>query len=238
MRLFVAKAGTALVAAMLALSAAVLPPNAQAQTVPSYARPAANTETIHGRIQSIESPYHITVLDDRGFVDDVVLRTGTVIVPRGLRLAVGMTVTIYGYNAGSSFAATEIDAPYESETSTSAQYYGDGWWFPGYAYGWGPAGLIGATVIVAPPGVEGKPSPPPILQRRIEPPRMRVPLDAPAMVRQPAAPAPNAPPPAAYRAPDPPRAPPPEYRAPPPPPAPPPPVRTESRSEPHSTTHH
>ncbi len=38
------------------------------------------------------------------------MHQGTVINPTGLPLQNGMRVTIYGYNAGSTFAANEIDA--------------------------------------------------------------------------------------------------------------------------------
>ncbi len=50
--------------------------------------------------------------DDRGHVDNVRLHQGTVINPTGLTLASGMSVTIYGHNRGSVFAANEIDTPY------------------------------------------------------------------------------------------------------------------------------
>ncbi|MBV8643549.1 MAG: hypothetical protein JO225_06500 [Candidatus Eremiobacteraeota bacterium] len=226
-----------LAAAAVMLTVCVAPAPAPAQDLPSYARPEQRNayETIHGRIVSVLGPFHITVEDDRGFVDDVVLRHGTVINPRGLRLAAGMTVTIVGFNAGASFEADEIDTPYDySGDAPPAMYYGDGWYYPGYAYGYGPAwtlGLVGAGTILVPEPVNPPPSnptPPPNM-RSIEHPQPghptrvmlvgpnRAPATAPAYQPQPppqmqqrTAPAYNAP---AYRAPAPTyRAP--EYRAP------------------------
>jgi hypothetical protein len=52
-----------------------------------------------------------------------------VINPTGLSLATGMSVTISGYNAGSSFDANEIDTPYAYDGPI---YYGG---YPGYDYG-------------------------------------------------------------------------------------------------------
>jgi hypothetical protein len=115
MPLFVARIVAGVVAGSLALAAAVAPSTVFAQDVPSYGRPSttAQDETIHGRVDSIQGPFAIVLRDDRGFLDSVTLRQGTILNPRGLRLAVGMIVTITGYNAGSSFAALEIDAPYD-----------------------------------------------------------------------------------------------------------------------------
>lgn len=50
-----------------------------------------------------------------------------------------MSVTIIGYNAGSVFQANEIDTPYSYPGPPVVPvYYGPGWWYPGFAYGWGP----------------------------------------------------------------------------------------------------
>ena len=97
---------------LAAIAAAVLvaPGIAQAQSAPSYARGA--DETIHGRIQSFDGAYHLTVRDDRGYVDDVTMHQGTIINPTGLTLQPGMVVSIDGFNAGRTFAANEIDTPY------------------------------------------------------------------------------------------------------------------------------
>ena len=51
-----------------------------------------------------------------------------------------MSVTIVGHNTGSEFAAIEIDTPYHYAGPIPAPaYYGPGWWYPGFAYGYGPA---------------------------------------------------------------------------------------------------
>ena len=87
------------------------PVSAQA---PTYARPsyASNEEMIRGRVLSFNGAYDLQLRDDRGFVDNVRLHPGTVINPTGLSLEAGMSVTIYGYNRGTIFAANEIDTPY------------------------------------------------------------------------------------------------------------------------------
>ncbi len=149
MRLLIAKTVAGALAAALAIGLAVLPDRAWAQGVPSYGRPsAAAEETIHGRIESILGPFAIVVRDDRGFLDSVALRQGTIINPRGLRLAVGMSVTIVGYNAGATFSAIEIDAPYDYDAGASA--YG--------AYGYDDYGLASAFDLglgfIVPPVVE------------------------------------------------------------------------------------
>lgn len=109
------------------------------QTLPSYAQPSSE-QTIHGRINSIADAFHITVLDDKGYLDNVQLHRGTIINPTGLTLAGGMSVTIMGYNAGDHFDANEIDTPYTwTEPVPVPVYYGPGWWYPGYVYGYGPS---------------------------------------------------------------------------------------------------
>jgi hypothetical protein len=135
-----------LLTAVLAIAGLVSPLRAHAQELPSYARPPDGSydRTIRGRIQSIDGTFHITVLDERGFVDSVQLHQGTVINPTGLTLTSGMSVTITGYNAGSSFDANEIDAPYTYTGSYPAPvYYGPGWWYPNFGYGYGPAFSLG-----------------------------------------------------------------------------------------------
>ena len=113
-----------------ALVAAGMPSPSAAQT-PSYARPGyASEETIHGRIVSFSGAYNVDVRDDRGFIDHVSLRQGTIINPVGLRLVQGMSVTILGYNRGSTFQANEIDTPYTAQYPVPAYGYG-----PYYPYG-------------------------------------------------------------------------------------------------------
>jgi hypothetical protein len=105
---------------------------------PSYAQP--QEETIHGRVYSINGTFNITVTDDNGYMDNVELHQGTIINPTGLTLAPGMEVTIEGYNAGAAFEANEIDTPYTySGPLPVPVYYGPGWWYPGFAYGYGPS---------------------------------------------------------------------------------------------------
>jgi hypothetical protein len=135
-----------LVAAVLTLSGLALPIVASAQDVPSYAQPATASadETITGRITSINGTFNITVNDDRGYVDNVELYQGTIINPTGLTLQDGMTVTLLGYADGAQFVANEIDTPYTlSEAAPPPTYYGAGWWYPGFAYGYGPAFSLG-----------------------------------------------------------------------------------------------
>ena len=148
----------ALLAAALAAGAG-LPGIAGAQDLPSYAQPLqSQTETITGTIEAVVDGFHLTVRDDRGFIDQVQLEQGTIINPRGLSLASGMTVAIVGRNAGSYFDAIEIDTPYTSSGEVPPPaYYGAGWWYPGYAYGFGPAfclglaGGFGALIVVQRP---------------------------------------------------------------------------------------
>lgn len=124
------------------------------QTLPSYAQPS-DEQTVKGRITQIVDAFNIVVLDDNGYLDNVRLHRGTIINPTGLTLAVGMRVTILGYNAGAVFEANQIDTPYQySGTLPAAVYYGPGWWYPGYVYGYGPSWSlvlgVGGTVVRAP----------------------------------------------------------------------------------------
>jgi hypothetical protein len=142
----ITSARSRLVAAALAIAGFALPLAASAQDAPSYAQPASanSDETITGRIASIDGTFNITVNDDRGFADHVEMYQGTIINPTGLTLADGMTVTIQGYADGSQFVANEIDTPYTlSGPAPEPAYYGPGWWYPGFAYGYGPAFTLG-----------------------------------------------------------------------------------------------
>jgi hypothetical protein len=134
-----------LAACALAVAGLVLPTIVSAQDVPSYAQPNRD-ESIHGRIASVNGTFNISVRDDRGFIDNVELHQGTIINPTGLTLAPGMTVTIEGYGNGGAFAANEIDTPYNYDGPVPVPYYyGPGWWYPGYAYGYGPS--FGLTLV-------------------------------------------------------------------------------------------
>jgi len=82
--------------------------------LPSYAAPApqgAQGESIHGTIAAVIDKYHLTLNDDRGFVDHVTLRASTTINPPGLTLQNGEPVMINGHADGHEFVAEEIDAP-------------------------------------------------------------------------------------------------------------------------------
>src|ERR1700688_2558619 len=118
-------------ASALAVAALMSPLTAHAQDLATNAPPGAgsNDQSVVGRIQSIDGKYHLTVLDQRGIVDSVDLHQGTVINPTGLSLATGMSVTISGYPAGSSFSANEVDTPYT--------YDGPDYYAPGSAYDFG-----------------------------------------------------------------------------------------------------
>jgi hypothetical protein len=120
------------------------PPLGKAQQLPSY---ATAEQTIRGRIRSIDGQYHITVRDNKGYLDSVALHQRTLINPPGLVLAPRMSVTIFGYNAGSVFVANEIDTPYKNiEPQSSANgdttlYYAPSYnvvttAYPAYTYGW------------------------------------------------------------------------------------------------------
>jgi hypothetical protein len=82
-----------------------------ADAPPSYATPS-NEEQITGSITAVPGKYALQVRDTRGFIDNVTLHPGTIINPTGLKLAAGMQVSITGVNAGQTFTANQIDAPY------------------------------------------------------------------------------------------------------------------------------
>jgi hypothetical protein len=146
--------------ALLALTAAALPIGALAQSAtppdaPSYARPSYGNadEVIQGRIASFDGGYNLQLRDDRGFIDNVRLRQGTVINPTGLRLAPGMAVTIHGVNQGSVFAANEIDTPYQSYGAAlvpyaypAYPYVYPAYPYPVYGYPYGPQFSIGIGI--------------------------------------------------------------------------------------------
>ena len=105
---------TRLIAALIAALFLAAPLAANAQDAPSYAAgPATNGDAnVHGRILTFDGAYSLQVRDEQGYVDNVQLHQGTIINPTGLTLAPGMVVSIMGYNAGSYFAANEVDTPY------------------------------------------------------------------------------------------------------------------------------
>jgi hypothetical protein len=122
----------------LAIGAALLvtmaPGIASAQDKPSYA--SSDEDTIHGRIVSVDDPFHISVRDGRGFVDHVTLHQGTIINPTGLTLHPGMTVTVLGVNAGATLAANEIDTPYNYAPAYAYAYPAYPVFYGAYPYGY------------------------------------------------------------------------------------------------------
>jgi hypothetical protein len=106
-------------------------------SLPSY---ATAEETIHGRIRSIDGQYRITVRDVKGYLDHIALHRSTIVNPAGLTLAPLMSVTIFGYNAGSVFVANEIDTPYTSTAARAETAY-----TRGYTYPSSPSGGSGAN---------------------------------------------------------------------------------------------
>jgi hypothetical protein len=101
-------------AAALAIAALATPPAASAQArglggpVPSYAA-ASNDQSVRGVVANYDGKYVLQVRDRAGYLDNVRLHQGTIINPTGLPLQNGMRVIVYGYNAGRTFAANEID---------------------------------------------------------------------------------------------------------------------------------
>jgi hypothetical protein len=143
-----------LIAALAAALFIAAPLAARAQIAPTYAdsAPGSDDAQIHGRILSFDGAYTVQVRDEKGYVDAVQLHQGTIINPTGLTLAPGMIVSIMGYNAGSFFAANEIDTPYTYYYGRPYyqghpwDYYGPsislgfffgnaGWWHGGGFYG-------------------------------------------------------------------------------------------------------
>jgi hypothetical protein len=88
------------------------PAAAQTTALPSYAVPAPSDQSISGVVTGFDGKYGLTVRDDRGYLDNVTLRDGTIINPTGVRLIEGMSVTIHGQPSGRTFLANQIDTPY------------------------------------------------------------------------------------------------------------------------------
>jgi hypothetical protein len=135
---------TRILVAAAAMGGLLAPAVAGAQDVPSYAVDAPQAPqdgTITGTIAAVDGPFDIQVADSNGYGDNVQLHQGTIINPTGLTLEAGMNVTIQGYADGSVFEANEIDTPYEDYAGPlpTPVYYGAGYWYPGFAYGYGPS---------------------------------------------------------------------------------------------------
>jgi opacity protein-like surface antigen len=124
----------------LAVAALALPLAAQAADAPSYAIPSGE-DSVHGVISSFNGKYGLTVRDNRGYTDNVMMHQGTIINPTGYPLQAGMRVTIVGHADGDTFAANEIDTPVEYAAVPLG--YGYGYypatdWSLGFGYGrWG-----------------------------------------------------------------------------------------------------
>jgi hypothetical protein len=129
------KSTLAALAASAALVTLAVPAAAQPAAPPSYA--VQGEEQIQGTIRSIDGKYAISVRDRRGFIDNVQLHDGTIINPTGLRLAPGQRVTIYGRADGNTFAANEIDTPYQTVLVPAYGYYPYGYYPYGPRYGFG-----------------------------------------------------------------------------------------------------
>jgi hypothetical protein len=101
-------------AAALAIAALATPLAASAQSpgrggpIPSYAG-ASRDQAVRGIVANYDGKYVLQVRDRAGYLDNVRLHQGTIINPTGLPLRNGMRVVVYGYNAGQTFAANEID---------------------------------------------------------------------------------------------------------------------------------
>jgi len=96
-------------ASVAAILITLLPVAAAAQ----YAPPsdAANEEVIRGTITGFDGAYRMYVRDERGYVDTIGLREGTIINPTGIRLAEGQIVRVIGFAKGDTLVASRIDTP-------------------------------------------------------------------------------------------------------------------------------
>jgi len=120
-----------LIALAFALPFSITTLPASAQAPPTYAREqaaaaAGDDAQIRGRVSGFDGGYNLRVTDENGYADNIELHEGTIINPTGLTLEPGMVVSILGYNAGSYFAANEIDTPYTYEGDVP--YYGGRRW--------------------------------------------------------------------------------------------------------------
>jgi hypothetical protein len=163
----VIRAATAILVAALTLPA-------MAAELPSYAQPSgatADEQSIAGTIDGFSGRYGMTLRDDRGYVDRLQLHPGTLILPTGLRLEIGMHVTIRGHADGDVFDVDEIDAPdaYASPGYGSSMpyaepvpygFYGYPYGYYGYPYGYYPY-YVPAPVYIVPNPVGPAPQPQP-----------------------------------------------------------------------------
>jgi hypothetical protein len=110
---------TLLAAVIVALPVAGFAEGSRTSTeAPTYAIPNADgNETVSGRITWFDGRFDLQVRDERGFIDNVQLRQGTVINPTGLTLRSGMPVQIRGRNRGYVLVAEQIDSPGRSQSA-------------------------------------------------------------------------------------------------------------------------
>jgi hypothetical protein len=122
--------------AVAALLGALAAPASAQPGLPSYA--TNSDQPIHGRVAGFDGKYALSLRDDHGYTDRVELHDGTIINPTGLRLAAGMTVTIYGHADGSRFVANEIDTRYQTAYAypyPAYPYYPYPYYGPSFRFG-------------------------------------------------------------------------------------------------------
>jgi hypothetical protein len=96
--------------------------------------------SLDGTIAAVDGPFELIVTLDDGTAYEVQLRPETIVTPAGLAFAVGTPVTIIGtFDDDGVFQARAITAGRAfAGPLPRAVRYGDGWWYPGYPYGYGP----------------------------------------------------------------------------------------------------
>lgn len=147
--------------APLATAAALslLPLAALAQ--PSIPSDVTREEVIKGTISGFNGAYTVYVRDNRGNVENVTLRQGTIINPTGVRLSEGQRVTVIGFAHGNTLVANQIDTPYGISPPPYygppppypypyyGGYYGYGYPAPAY-YPYGPFFSLGIGIRIGP----------------------------------------------------------------------------------------
>ena len=83
---------------------------------------AQPAETIAGTIASVQNTNHVFLNDDRGYVDDVTIRTSADVAANGVRLVPGERVRITGNADRGTFVANSITSLVPSYASAEAPY--------------------------------------------------------------------------------------------------------------------
>jgi hypothetical protein len=85
---------------------------------------AQSGETINGTVKSVQGANHLYLYDDRGYVDDVSIRSNTRVALNGPQLLPGERIRISGAADGSTFLANSITAigPAYATTGPAASY--------------------------------------------------------------------------------------------------------------------